>query len=124
VPLTDMARFHKLLAGMSWVSDYGNPDIPEQREWVMRYSPLHHVQAARAYPEPLYYTPTSDDRVHPGHARRMVAKLRAKGHAALYFEPRMGGHAGSMDAESAALMSAVQATYLMQKTGLAAPADS
>jgi prolyl oligopeptidase len=123
VPLTDMARYHQLLAGMSWVSEYGNPDDPEQREWVMRYSPLHHIKPARPYPEPLYYSNTSDDRVHPGHARRMVAKLRAMGHAALYFEGATGGHAGSMDPESSAVMSAVQATYLMQKTGLAAPAS-
>jgi len=119
VPLTDMARFHKLLAGAAWISEYGNPDIPEQLDWLLKYSPLHQVRPAVNYPEALYYSSATDDRVHPGHARRMVAKLRAAGHSVLYYEPTLGGHAGSSNATEAGLLGAIQATYLMQKTGLA-----
>lgn len=118
VPLTDMLRFHRLLAGPSWMAEYGNPDVPADREFLERYSPLQQIKAAKDDPEALYYSSTADDRVHPGHARRIVAKLRAIGHPVLDDEATQGGHAGSSTSGEAGLMAAIQVTLLTQKTGL------
>ena len=75
VPLFDMLRFHKLLAGASWIGEYGNPDIPEQRAWIQQYSPYQNLRAGQPYPEVFIHTSTKDDRVHPGHARKAAARL-------------------------------------------------
>lgn len=121
VPLADMLRFHKLLAGPAWIPEYGDPEDPEAAKWLRAYSPFHNVKEGMSLPEPLYYTSAADDRVHPGHSRRMVAKLRAHGHAALLFETGLGGHGGMANPAATAELAAIEATYLMQKTGLGTP---
>lgn len=115
VPLLDMMRYHKLLAGASWMAEYGNPDIPEEAAYISEYSPYQKMGEKDAYPEVLFYSSTRDDRVHPGHGRKMAAKMRELGHTFLYYENIEGGHAGSSDLKQRAFMDSVQLTYLMQK---------
>jgi prolyl oligopeptidase len=80
VPLFDMLRFHKLLAGASWIGEYGDPEIPEQRAWIQQYSPYQNLRAGQPYPEVFIHTSTKDDRVHPGHARKAAARLEELGY--------------------------------------------
>jgi prolyl oligopeptidase len=101
-PLLDMKRYHKLLAGASWMAEYGNPDDPKDWEFISRYSPYENVVKDRKYPKVLFSTSTRDDRVHPGHARKMYAKMKDQGHDVMYFEYLEGGHsAGSLPAQQA-----------------------
>ncbi|MCG5052765.1 MAG: prolyl oligopeptidase family serine peptidase [Myxococcales bacterium] len=120
VPLADMRRFHKLLAGASWMSEYGNPDDPADWAFLSRYSPFHNLRPAGAvtYPPVLYTTSTRDDRVHPAHARKMVARLEALGHAPLYFENIEGGHGGAADIRQAAHVMALEYVFLARTLGL------
>ena len=74
VPLLDMRRFHLLLAGASWVAEYGNPDDPDEWAFIRAFSPYHNVDDGVRYPPVLFFTSTRDDRVHPGHARKMAAR--------------------------------------------------
>jgi prolyl oligopeptidase len=115
VPLLDMMRYHTLLAGASWMAEYGNPDIPEEAAYISEYSPYQKMGEKEAYPEVLFYSSTRDDRVHPGHGRKMAAKMRELGHSFLYYENIEGGHAGSSDLQQRAFMDSLQLTYLMQK---------
>jgi prolyl oligopeptidase len=115
VPLLDMRRYHKLLAGASWVAEYGNPDDPKEWEYIRRFSPYHNVKPDAKYPRTLFTTSTRDDRVHPGHARRMVAKMKAMGHDLLYYENVEGGHGGAATNEQAAFMSALVYTFLWEQ---------
>jgi prolyl oligopeptidase len=115
VPLLDMLRYHKLLAGASWMAEYGNPDIPEEAAYISKYSPYQKMGEKEAYPEVLFYSSTRDDRVHPGHGRKMAARMRDLGHSFLYYENIEGGHAGSSDLKQRAFMDSLQLTYLMQK---------
>jgi prolyl oligopeptidase len=102
VPLLDMKRYSKLLAGASWMGEYGDPDKPEDWAFISKYSPYQNVKADVKYPRVLFTTTTRDDRVHPGHARKMVAKMKAQGHDVLYWEDIEGGHgAGSTPAQQA-----------------------
>lgn len=112
VPLLDMRRYNKLLAGASWMAEYGNPDIPEEWEYISRYSPYQNVSADRDYPRPLFTTTTRDDRVHPGHARKMAARMLSQGHEVLYYENTEGGHGSGVTPEQRARMMAVMYTYL------------
>ncbi len=112
VPLLDMLRYHKLLAGASWMGEYGNPDIPEEAQWLQRYSPYHNVKAEVKYPKVLFTTSTRDDRVHPGHARKMMARMMEQKHDVLYYENIEGGHGGAADNKQAAFMSALAWTFL------------
>ncbi len=93
VPLLDMKRYNKLLAGASWVGEYGNPDDPKDWAFISTYSPYQKVQTGTKYPRVFFTTSTRDDRVHPGHARKMVARMGEQGHDVLYFEYMEGGHA-------------------------------
>ncbi len=115
VPLFDMLRFHKLLAGASWIGEYGNPDIPEQRAWILKYSPYQALAAGRNYPMPFIFTSTKDDRVHPGHARKAAAKLEALGYPYLYYENIDGGHSAAANLVEAARRSALEYTYLTRQ---------
>lgn len=115
VPLTNMIRYNKLLAGASWQAEYGNPDIPAEREVLMKYSPLHNIKPNVKYPEAFYITSTKDDRVHPGHARQMVARLKQLGHPVLYYENIDGGHGRAANLKEYATMLGLEYTYLMQK---------
>ena len=115
VPLFDMMRFHKLLAGASWIAEYGNPDIPEQREWIMQYSPYQNIQPGKQYPEAFIHTSTKDDRVHPGHARKAAAKLASLGYPVLFYENTDGGHSAAANLRESARRLALEYTYLSRK---------
>ncbi|MGW7517694.1 prolyl oligopeptidase family serine peptidase [Streptomyces sp. NPDC054796] len=112
VPLLDMLRYHRLLAGASWMAEYGDPDDPADRAHLLRWSPYHNLDADRAYPPLLLTTSTRDDRVHPGHARKMAARMRELGLPVRYFENMGGGHAGASDHEQAAYMRALVHSFL------------
>jgi len=115
VPLLDMQRYHKLLAGASWMAEYGNPEKAEDWAVISRYSPYQNLKADVKYPTAFFYTSTRDDRVHPGHARKMVAKMAAQKHPVLYFENIEGGHAGAADNKQTARMAALEYSYLWQQ---------
>jgi prolyl oligopeptidase len=117
VPLMDMRRYNKLLAGASWMSEYGNPDIPEEWAYIKTWSPYHMVQPDGEYPEVFIWTTTRDDRVHPGHARKMVAKMLDQGHEVLYFENIEGGHGSGSTNEQRAYASALEWAYLWEQLG-------
>lgn len=114
-PLLDMKRYSKLLAGASWIGEYGDPDIPEEWEYLKKYSPYHNVFKDKKYPEVMFITSTKDDRVHPGHARKMAAKMEEMGHPFFYNETIEGGHgAASTNAQEAIIWAKVY-TYLNMK---------
>jgi prolyl oligopeptidase len=115
VPLTDMLRFHKLLAGASWTAEYGDPELPEDRVYLRDYSPYHNIAAGRPYPPTLLITSTRDDRVHPGHARKMAARLRDNGHDVTYYENTDGGHAGAANNDQHAYIEAIKFEFLWQQ---------
>jgi prolyl oligopeptidase len=112
VPLLDMKRYHLLLAGASWMGEYGDPDKPEEWAALAQYSPYQHVRAGVKYPRILFTTSTRDDRVHPGHARKMVARMSEQSHDVLYYENMEGGHAGAANNEQRALKSSLEYAYL------------
>jgi prolyl oligopeptidase len=117
VPLLDMQRYNRLLAGASWMAEYGNPDIPEEWEFIRQYSPYHNVRADAEYPVALFTTTTRDDRVHPGHARKMAALMEEMGHDLYYFENTEGGHGAGVTSEQRARMHALIYTYLWERLG-------
>ncbi len=115
VPLLDMLRYHKLLAGASWMGEYGNPDLPEERAWLAAWSPYQNLAEGAEYPPVFLTTSTRDDRVHPGHARKMAAKMLAQGHEVVYFENTEGGHSAAANLAQSARRDALVATFLMQE---------
>jgi prolyl oligopeptidase len=120
VPLLDMRRFHRLLAGASWMAEYGDPDQPDEWAWISQYSPYHRVRRAgdgARYPKVLFTTSTRDDRVHPGHARKMAARMLAFGHELLYWENLEGGHGGAANNAQRAHMTALEYSFLWQQLG-------
>ncbi|MEO5733554.1 MAG: prolyl oligopeptidase family serine peptidase [Rubrivivax sp.] len=117
VPLLDMQRYHKLLAGASWMAEYGNPDLPTDWEFMRRYSPYQNVQPDTDLPAVLFTTSTRDDRVHPGHARKMAARMLAQGHDVLLWENIEGGHGGAADNAQRATMLALEYAFLWRQIG-------
>lgn len=117
VPLLDMRRYHLLLAGASWVAEYGDPDDPQEWEFISKYSPYQNISADAAYPPILITTSTRDDRVHPGHARKMTAALQEAGHRVAYYENIEGGHGGAADNAQAAFKSALSFSFLWRTLG-------
>jgi prolyl oligopeptidase len=117
VPLLDMRRYHTLLAGASWMAEYGNPDLPDEWATIAKYSPYQNVKPDVKYPRVLFTTSTRDDRVHPGHARKMAARMLALGHDVLYYENIEGGHGGAADNEQRAHLQALEFSYLWQQLG-------
>jgi len=115
VPLLDMLRYHKLLAGASWIAEYGDPDLPDEAAFLASISPYHNLKSAVAYPEPFFVTSTKDDRVHPGHARKMAARMQAMGLPFLYYENVDGGHSAAANLEERARRTALEFTYLTRK---------
>ena len=115
VPLLDMRRYHQLLAGASWMGEYGDPDVPAEWAFIQTFSPYHLAKADADYPPVLFTTSTRDDRVHPGHARKMIALLLEQGHDVLYYENIEGGHGGAANNKQQAYMSALAYTFLWQK---------
>jgi prolyl oligopeptidase len=114
-PLVDMLRYHKLLAGASWMAEYGDPDVPADRSFIEKYSPYQLLQKGRKYPPVFFYASTRDDRVHPGHARKAVAKMIELGYdETLYYENVEGGHGASSTNEQLAYRLALAYTHLWQ----------
>jgi len=112
VPLADMKRYHKLLAGARWMAEYGDPDIPAEWKYIKEYSPYQNLSADVEYPAVFFYTSTRDDRVHPGHARKMAARMEEYGHEVWYYENMEGGHGGSSTNDQLAYRLALAYTHL------------
>ena len=112
VPLLDMLRYHKLLAGASWIDEYGDPDIAEERAFLETISPYHNFDADADYPTPLFVTSTKDDRVHPGHARKMAKLFEDADKPFLYYENIDGGHSAAANQKERAKRTALEFTYL------------
>jgi len=115
VPLVDMIRYTHIGAGASWEAEYGDPDKPADRAWIMKYSPYQNVREAQRYPPVFFVTATSDDRVTPVHARKMAARMEEQGHTVLFYENTDGGHAAAADHRQAAEMWALSFVYLRQR---------
>jgi prolyl oligopeptidase len=115
VPLLDMLRYHKLLAGASWMDEYGNPDDPEMAAVIRQYSPYQNLKPGVKYPRVLFMTSTLDDRVHPGHARKMAAKMEEYGEPFLYFENTEGGHGAAANLEQRIRFFSLEWTYLWKQ---------
>ncbi len=115
IPLFDMLRFHLIGRGASWIGEYGDPRIPEQRAWIDGYSPYQMIQEGVDYPTPFLWASTADDRTHPAHARKGAARFKEQGHDYYYFEDTVGGHSGGVDNEQRAKIQALQYVYLMQQ---------
>ncbi|MFI6227358.1 prolyl oligopeptidase family protein [Micromonospora echinospora] len=123
VPLLDMRRYHRLLAGASWMAEYGDPDRETDWAYLREYSPYHNVRAGQPYPPLLLATSTRDDRVHPGHARKMAARLREHGYDVSYYENVEGGHGAAANNEQRAFFWALTLGFLWRTlTGPARPA--
>lgn len=114
-PLLDMKRYSQLLAGASWMGEYGDPDKAEEWEYIKKYSPYQNVKSGVNYPEVLFMTSTKDDRVHPGHARKMTAKMIGMGYPVLFYENTEGGHAGASTNEQRAKANALMYSFLLTK---------
>jgi prolyl oligopeptidase len=114
VPLLDMKRYNKLLAGASWMAEYGNPDTDDWK-FIQTFSPYQNVKKEVTYPPVLFTTSTRDDRVHPGHARKMMARMKEQGHDVRYYENIEGGHGGAANNEQTAYMQALAYTFLKEK---------
>jgi len=99
VPLLDMMRFHTLLAGASWMGEYGNPEDPVEGAFLRKISPYHNIDPEADYPEVFFVTSTKDDRVHPGHARKVAKRMEDQGHDFLYYENIDGGMQKLVDGE-------------------------
>ena len=115
VPLLDMLRYHKLLAGASWIGEYGDPDIPEERAFLEKISPYHNFDADANYPAPFFVTSTKDDRVHPGHARKMAKLFEEAGKTFFYYENIDGGHSAAANLQESARRSALEYLYLTRR---------
>jgi prolyl oligopeptidase len=111
VPLLDMKRYNTLLAGASWMGEYGNPDTDDW-SFIKQYSPYQNLKEGQSYPPIFFFTSTRDDRVHPGHARKMAAKMKAAGHSVDYYENIEGGHKGSATSAQTAKRVALSFTHL------------
>ena len=115
VPLLDMARFEKIAAGASWVGEYGSVQNPDERAFLLKISPYNNLHADQAYPEPLVWTTTKDDRVGPQHARKFAARLAELNKPYLYYEVTEGGHGSGANLKERARTSALEYTYFIRK---------
>jgi prolyl oligopeptidase len=115
VPLLDMQRYTHLSAGASWIEEYGDPDKPEEWEFLKTFSPYQNVKPNAQYPPVLFMTTSRDDRVHPGHARKMMAKMKEMGYDVRFFENTEGGHGSGADNKQSAHFMALAYTFLWQK---------
>ena len=114
-PLLDMRRYNKFLAGASWMVEYGDPDKVSDWAYLSKYSPYQNAEKERNYPPVLITSSTSDDRVHPGHARKMIARLSDQGHENLYYENTEGGHAAAANNHQSAFMQTLTYEFLWDK---------
>ncbi|NPU12131.1 S9 family peptidase [Bradyrhizobium sp. 83002] len=118
IPLIDMRRYTKLLAGASWIAEYGDPDKDEDWGWLQTYSAYHTARPGQPYPPILIATTRRDDRVHPGHARKMTAKLQAMGYDSYFYEPAAGGHGYGTDNRERASFITLGTRFLARHVGL------
>ncbi|HEX8170893.1 MAG TPA: prolyl oligopeptidase family serine peptidase [Thermoanaerobaculia bacterium] len=116
-PLSDMRRYHELLAGASWMAEYGDPRIAQEWEWLRAWSPYQNFRRDAKYPPLFVYASTRDDRVHPGHARKTVARLQEQGHPVWYYENIEGGHGASSTNEQLAYRLALSYVHLWRNVG-------
>ena len=114
VPLLDMKRYNKLLAGASWMAEYGNPDTDDW-DYIKLWSPYQNLDKKADYPEVFFWTNTRDDRVHPAHARKMVARMTEQGHKVYYYENTEGGHSAGANLGARAYTDALEYAYLWMK---------
>jgi prolyl oligopeptidase len=114
VPLLDMKRYNKLLAGASWMAEYGNPDTDDW-DYIKLWSPYQNLDPKANYPEVFFWTNTRDDRVHPAHARKMVARMTEMGHKVYYYENTEGGHSAGANLNARAYTDALEYSYLWMK---------
>ena len=114
-PLLDMLRYHTLLSGASWLEEYGSPDSCGEGNFLRKISPYHNIIPSASYPEVLFLTSTKDDRVHPGHARKMAKRMEDQGHKFLYYENIDGGHSAAANVKESAKRDALMFSYLLQK---------
>jgi len=114
VPLLDMKRYSHLLAGASWMAEYGNPDTDDWK-YIQTFSPYHLFDPKKTYPPVIFLTSTRDDRVHPGHARKMAAKMIDAGKDVTYYENIEGGHGGAANNAQAAHMAALAYSFLWER---------
>ncbi len=117
VPLLDMLRYTKLPPGASWIAEYGDPDVPEERAAIEKYSPYQNLKDGVVYPRVFFLTSTADDRVHPGHARKMAALMESKGYPFLFYEELEGGHGAATNQKQRAAQLAMQYVYLAKQLG-------
>ena len=115
VPLLDMLRYNQLLAGASWMDEYGDPADPAEGAFLKQLSPYHNLKAGVTYPEPFFVTSTKDDRVHPAHARKMAARMQSMGLPFFYYENTDGGHAAAANLKETAKRVSLEFTYLTRK---------
>ena len=115
IPLFDMLRLPFIGRGASWVGEYGDPRIPEQRAWIEAYSPYQKLVKGVTFPMPFFWASTADDRTHPSHARKAAARMSANGQPYYYYEDMTGGHSGGVDNAQRAKLQALQYVYLMQR---------
>jgi len=116
-PLEDMKRYSHMLAGASWMDEYGDPDKPEDWAFISEYSPYQHVRKGVKYPPAFFYLSTQDDRVHPGHARKMAANLKDYGNPVFYHEYLEGGHSVGADRSEDAVRAALLWAFLTKEIG-------
>jgi prolyl oligopeptidase len=121
VPLSDMQRYHEMLAGASWMAEYGDPRIPSEWSYIREYSPYQNFRREASYPPVFVFASTRDDRVHPGHARKTVARLQELGHRVWYYENVEGGHGGSSTNDQLAYRIALSYAHLWRALGTPAP---
>jgi prolyl oligopeptidase len=119
VPLLDMKRYSHLLAGNSWMAEYGNPDTDDWN-YMQKWSPYQNLDPNKTYPKVFFYTSTRDDRVHPGHARKMVMKMTEMNKPVYYYENTEGGHSAGANLNQSAYMWALTYAYLWKMLGVAA----
>ena len=115
IPLFDMLRYHEIGRGASWIGEYGDPRIAEQRAWIEPYSPYQKLNEDKDFPKPFYITSTADDRTHPAHGRKAAARMKANADDYLYYEDMVGGHSGGVDNEQRAKLLALQNVYLLRQ---------
>ena len=116
-PLFDMQRYHKLLAGASWIDEYGDPDKPADWAFMRKYSPYQNLKPGVRYPATFFYLSTKDDRVHPGHARKAAARLKEYGNSVYYHEYLEGGHSVGADKSEDAMRAALLWAFLTKEVG-------
>jgi prolyl oligopeptidase len=117
-PLWDMKRYSHLLAGASWIDEYGDPDKPEQWAYLSRYSPYQNMRKDAHYPAVFIYGSTKDDRVHPSHARKAAARFLEYGNRVYFHEYMEGGHSVGADNAEDAKRAALLTMYLDRELGV------